>query len=57
MVGDLASEPAKCWVYLRGLGRLLRVERDCTERPKENAPDAGQGIEGIESNPYQEKDT
>jgi len=35
--------------YPRQLHHLLGVDHDYTERPNENAPDAGQGIEGNES--------
>lgn len=50
MAGYFGNEPtcARC-DYPRRLHHLLGVEHDYTERPSENAPDAGQGIEGNES--------
>lgn len=51
MTGYFGDEPTcqRC-DYPRRLHHLLGVEHDYTEPPKENAPDAGQGIEGNESN-------
>ncbi|WMM73005.1 hypothetical protein RCF27_01225 [Rhodococcus pyridinivorans] len=50
MAGYFGDEPTcqRC-DYPRRLHHLLGVEHDYTERPEENAPDAGQGIEGNES--------
>ncbi|AOD21312.1 hypothetical protein IM25_06480 [Rhodococcus sp. p52] len=50
MAGYFGTEPtcARC-DYPRRLHHLLGVEHDYTEPPNENAPDAGQGIEGSES--------
>ncbi len=43
--------------YPRRLHHLLGVEHDYTERPKENAPDAGQGTEGNESITHQNEES
>ncbi len=50
MAGYFGAEPtcARC-DYPRRLHHLLGVNHDYTEPPNENAPDAGQGIEGNES--------
>lgn len=49
MAGYFGTEPtcARC-DYPKRLHYRLRVEHEYTERPNENAPDAGQGIEGNE---------
>ena len=58
MTGYFGDEPTcqRC-DYPRRLHHLLGVEHDYTEPPNENAPDAGQGTEGNESNPQQEGDS